>query len=64
MVADMWRSFGGRIDGDGVSSIHLLSLKENFGGRIRSFLVRLDIHLPVCSGWCIQIPLVGLLVVV
>jgi hypothetical protein len=58
-----WRSFGGCINGDGVS-IDLLSLQGNSGGRVRSFLARLTIHLPVCLGWCIQIPLVGLLFVV
>jgi hypothetical protein len=57
-----WRSFGGCINGDGVF-IDLLSLQGNSGGRV-SFLARLAVHLPVCSGWCIQIPLVGLLFVV
>jgi len=46
MVADM-EEFWWMFHGDGVSSIDLLFLQGNFGGRVRSFLARLAIHLPV-----------------
>ena len=50
LVVDDWRGSGG-FTGGGLF-IGILSLQGCPSGRVRTFLVRFAIHLPVYTGWC------------
>ena len=50
LVVDDWRGSSGFTGGE--LFIGILSLQGCPSGRVRTFLVRFAIHLPVCTGWC------------